>query len=314
MQQSSPGAVDLGSVEGKVIVITGAGQGIGRAIALAAGQAGAKVVVNDLGTAPGGEGADGSVAQKVADEIRAAGGEAVASTDSIVDVTGAARIVQAAVDGFGRVDCIVNNAGIVRDRMFHNMSDEEWDAVIKVHLYGYYYVSRAAAPHFKAQNSGSFIHFSSPAGLIGAVGQVNYASAKMGVVGMSRAIALDMAKFNVRSNCIAPSAWSRLLEAVPRTTPEAIARAERVKVVMSAEKIAPMCLFLASDSSKDVSGQVFAVRGNEIFLLSQPRVLRSAHRSDGWTSKAIAETVLPSFRTAFYPLEHHLQVFSWDPI
>jgi len=262
----------------KVLLVTGGGRGIGREIALFAAKEGARVVVNDLGSAPGGSGSDASVAEEVVAEIKQAGGTAVASTDSIASETSAKQIIAAALDNFGRIDAVINNAGILRDRMFYNMTEEEWTSVIQVHLFGYFYVSRAAAPYFKAQASGSYVHFTSPAGLIGAVGQANYAAAKMGVVGMSTGIAFDMAKYNVRSNCIAPSAWSRLLAGVPIRSKEEEERAAMFQRKMGPEKIAPLCAFLASDAAKSVSGQVFKVRGNEIFLMSQPRPIRSVHR------------------------------------
>jgi NAD(P)-dependent dehydrogenase (short-subunit alcohol dehydrogenase family) len=302
------------SLEGKVIVVTGAGQGIGREIALRAAREGGRVVVNDLGVTPSGEGKDESIAAKVVAEINSFGGEAVASTDTIADSAAAARIIATAVDNFGRIDCVINNAGILRDRMFYNMSDEEWDAVIKVHLYGYFYVSRAAAPHFKEQKSGSYVHFTSPSGLIGNTGQANYAAAKMGIVGLSTVIAFDMARFNVRSNCIAPNAWSRMLAGIPVRSKEEGEMMEKFKQNMRADQIAPMCTFLASDLSKEVTGQIFAVRGNEIYLMSQPRVLRTVHHGTGWTTESIAEIALPALKRSFYPLEKHTDMWNWDPI
>jgi NAD(P)-dependent dehydrogenase (short-subunit alcohol dehydrogenase family) len=301
-------------VEGKVIVVTGAGRGIGREIALLAAAEGAKVVVNDLGGSAEGEGANRSVADQVVGEIRKGGGAAVASGDSVADPQGAERILAAAIDNFGRVDCVINNAGILRDRIFHRMSAVDWDAVIKVHLYGAFYVSKAAAPYFKDQEQGSFVHFTSTSGLIGNFGQANYAAAKLGIVGLSKSIALDMARFKVRSNCVSPFAWSRLIGTIPTDTPEQKARVERVKNTMTASKIAPLCVFLASDLSKDVTGQIFAVRKDEVFLMSQSRPMRVAHKDGGWSVRAIADTVLPAFQSAFYPLERSQDVFNWEPL
>src|SRR3954463_14073943 len=255
---------------GKVVVVTGAGGGIGRDFALAMAAAGAKVVVNDIGTSVKGEGESSAPAERVVQEIRAAGGTAIASTDSVADWASANRIVQAALDAFGRVDAVVNNAGILRDRFFFNMSVEEWRAVIDVHLNGSFYVARAAAPHFKSQESGAYVHMTSTSGLIGNLGQANYSAAKLGIVGLSKSIALDMAKFNVRSNCIAPFAWSRMISSIPTETEDQKARVGKLKNMETA-KIAPMAVFLASDQAKDVSGQIFAVRANEIFLMSQSR-------------------------------------------
>lgn len=298
----------------KVVIVTGAGRGIGREIALFAAKEGARVIVNDLGGEPNGSGSNSTVAGDVVREIEAAGGTAAASTDSISTKEGAEKIVQSALDHFGRVDAVINNAGFLRDRMFYNMSDEEWDAIIKVHLYGYYYVSRAAAPHFKAQNSGAYVHFTSSSGLMGAVGQSNYAAAKMGVVGLSTGIAFDMARYNVTSNCIAPSAWSRLVAGVPLRSKEEEERAAMFQKKMGPEKIAPLCAFLVSDAAKDVTGQIFKVRGNEIFLISQPRAVRSVHHDGGWTMQSLAETMLPALSPSFFRLTSHLDQFNWDPI
>jgi NAD(P)-dependent dehydrogenase (short-subunit alcohol dehydrogenase family) len=302
------------SVKDKVVVVTGSGRGIGRAIALLAGSEGAKVVVNDLGVAPDGSGVDTGPAEEVAEEIRAAGGEATASFDSIADAESAQRIIDHAVATYGRVDAVVNNAGILRDRIFHKMSTEEWQAVIQVHLDGYFHVSRAAAPYFREQNSGSFVHFTSPSGLIGSVGQANYAAAKMGVVGLSTGIAHDMARYNVRSNCIAPSAWSRLVAGVPVHNKDEEERNKRWEQSMSVDKIAPLTVFLAGNDSADVNGQVFKVRGNEIFLMSQPRPLRSLHRDRGWDQNSLLDHMLPAMRDSFVPLQTHLEYFSWEPI
>ena len=298
---------------GKVVVVTGAGGGIGRDFALAMAASGAKVVVNDIGTSVKGEGASAGPAERVVQEIRAAGGTAVASSDSVAEWTSANRIVQAALDAFGRLDVVVNNAGILRDRFFFNMSVEEWRAVIDVHLNGSFYVARAAAPHFKTQESGCYIHMTSTSGLVGNLGQANYSAAKLGIVGLSKSIALDMAKYRVRSNCIAPFAWSRMIGSIPTETPDQRERVEKLKTMETA-KIAPLAVFLASDAAQDVSGQIFAVRANEIFLMSQNRPLRSVHRDGGWTAETIATQAIPALRASFYGLERSQDVFSWDPV
>ena len=219
-------------VEGKVVVVTGSGAGIGRDFALAFAASGAKVVVNDVSPAKEGQ---PPAAEQVVAEIKALGGEAVASQDSVAAPDTASKIVQAALDTFGRIDCVVNNAGIVRDRFFFNMSVDEWKAVVDVHLNGSFYVARAAAPHFKQQNSGSYVHMTSTSGLIGNLGQANYSAAKMGVAGLSKSIALDMAKFNVRSNCIAPWAWTAMTATIPADTPANIARIEKMKKMESGQ-------------------------------------------------------------------------------
>ncbi|MBY4899178.1 SDR family oxidoreductase [Cupriavidus sp. AU9028] len=300
-------------MNGKVVVVTGAGGGIGREIARAMAAEGAAVVVNDIGTSTSGEGQDAGPADTVVREIREAGGQAVANTDSVADAAGAARIVACAVDTFGRIDGVVNNAGILRDRFFHKMSQDEWDAVIRVHLYGSYYVSRAAALHFKEQESGAFVHMTSTSGLIGNFGQANYSAAKLGLVALSKSIALDMQKFQVRSNCIAPFAWSRMIGSIPTDTPEQQARVAKIQQ-MTPDKIAPLAVYLLSDAARDVNAQVFAVRNNEIFVMSQPRPLRSVHRGEGWTPAFIAEHGMPALKSSFVPMERSADVFSWDPV
>jgi NAD(P)-dependent dehydrogenase (short-subunit alcohol dehydrogenase family) len=300
-------------LEGKVVIVTGAGRGIGRDIALQMAAEGARVVVNDVGASVSGEGQDDAPAKQVVREIVEAGGEAIANDDSVAGWDSAHRLVQAAVDTFGRVDCVVNNAGILRDRIFHRMTRDDWESVIGVHLMGSFYVSRAAAEHFRAQEGGSFVHMTSTSGLIGNFGQANYAAAKMGIVGLSKSIALDMSRYQVRSNCISPFAWSRMVGAIPTDTPEQQARVEKLKT-MTPGKVAPVAVFLASDAAKDVSGQILAVRGNEIFLFSQNRPLRSIHRADGWTAQTVAAHMAPAFRDSWYPLERSGDVFSWDPL
>ena len=300
-------------LEGKVVVVTGAGGGIGRDIALQCAAQGAKVVVNDIGASVSGEGGDTGPAQKVVAEIVAAGGQAVANTDSVAEVAAAGRIIQTAMDTFGRIDAVVNNAGILRDRFFHKMSVDEFDAVIKVHLYGAYYVSRAAANHFKEQGSGAYVHMTSTSGLIGNFGQANYAAAKLGIAALSKSIALDMMKFNVRSNCIAPFAWSRMIGSIPTDTPEQQARVAKIQQ-MTPAKIAPMAVYLLSEAAREVNGQIFAVRNNEIFLMSQPRPERSVHRSEGWTPETVASHAMPALKSGFYSLDRSGDVFTWDPI
>ena len=300
-------------LEGKVVLVTGAGGGIGRDFALAMASAGAKVVVNDLGTSVKGEGADTSPAQKVVQEIKSKGGDAVASTDSVAEWQSASRIVELALDHFKNLHVVVNNAGILRDRFFFNMSVEEWRAVIDVHLNGSFYVSRAAAPHFKSQEAGCYIHMTSTSGLVGNLGQANYSAAKLGIVGLSKSIALDMAKYHVRSNCIAPFAWSRMIGSIPTESEDQKARVEKMKVMETA-KIAPLAVYLASDTARDITGQIFCVRANELFLMSQNRPVRSVHRADGWTPETIASQAIPALRAHFYPLDRSQEVFSWDPL
>lgn len=301
-----------GIVAGKVAIVTGAGRGIGRAIALGLAAEGAKLVVCDIGASLEGGGTDVGPAHEVVNEIRRAGGEAVASTLSIAEPGNAGEIVRKAVDEFGRVDILVNNAGILRDRIFHKMTDSDWADVIAVHLTGSFAMSRAAAGHFREQNSGSFIHMTSTSGLVGNFGQANYMAAKMGIVGLSRGIALDMQRFQVRSNCIAPFAWTRMIDSIPAETEEEKRRLGRFQQ-MTPEKIAPLAVYLGSDRAKDISGQIFAVRNNEIFLFNQPRPVGTLHRREGWTPQAIGEQFRDAFGPALTPLERSGDVFSWDP-
>ena len=302
-----------GMMAGKAALVTGAGRGIGREIALLMAAEGASVGVNDIGAALDGSGHDEGPAAEVAAAIRDGGGKAAVNGDSVADPAGAQRMVAACLDAFGRIDVVVNNAGILRDGIFHKMSHADFEAVLDVHLRGSFNASRAAAPHFREQGSGAFVHVTSTSGLIGNVGQANYAAAKMGIVGLSRGIALDMARFGVRSNCIAPFAWSRMVGSIPTDTRAQQARVERLKALTPA-KVAPMAVFLASDAAADVTGQIFAVRGNEVFLMSQPRPLRSLHRDGGWTPRALADHMLPAFMSDLYGPDVSADVFPWDPV
>lgn len=303
----------MGILEGRVVAVTGAGRGIGRELALLCAREGASVIVNDYGVSAAGEGNDQGPAFEVVDEIANAGGAAHANLASVTDPAGATSIVEDAVQKFGRIDAVVNNAGFLRDRIWHKMSLEDWRAVVDVHLNGAFNVSKAATPYFREQGSGSFIHFTSTSGLIGNLGQANYSAAKMAIVGLSQSIALDMQRFGVRSNCIAPFAWSRMIATIPSDNPDEQKRLERMQA-MSADKIAPLVAFLASDLSKDITNQIFAVRKNEIFLFSKPRPVRSVHRSDGWTAQSIADEFIPAVRSDLASMIRSPELFSWDPV
>ena len=300
-------------LEGKVALITGGGRGVGRGIALAMAEQGAKIVVNDLGASLSGQLDGEQPAQEVVAAIKAAGGSAIVDGGSVADWNAANKMVEAAVNAFGRIDIVVNNAGILRDVMFHRMSEPEFDEVLAVHLKGSFNVSRAAAPHFKAQGSGVYVHMTSTSGLIGNFGQANYSAAKLGIVGLSKSIALDMQKFGVRSNAVAPFAWTRMIDSIPSETPEQKKRVEGLRRLVP-ERVAPFVVGLCADEAKDVSGQIFGVRNNEIYLFSQPRPIRTAHTSDGWTPEAITERVFPQFENDFYPLHRSGDVFTWDPV
>lgn len=302
-------------LDGKVVVITGAGRGIGRDMALMMAGQGARVIVNDPGSAPDGEAGseDKGPAAEVVREIRAAGGEAEANFGSVAVAADAKAMIEQAMDTWGDLDCVVNNAGILRDVIFHKLTIEDWHAVIDVHLNGSFYMSHAAAPVFREKEKGCFVHFTSTSGLIGNFGQANYSAAKLGIVGLSKSIALDMKRYNVRSNCIAPFAWSRLIGTIPINSDADAKRIEKAKQSTPA-KIAPLAVALASDAGATTTGQIFAVRMNEIFLMSQSRPIRSVQMSDGWTSEAVARTALPALSGSYYDLDRSGDVFTWEPI
>jgi NAD(P)-dependent dehydrogenase (short-subunit alcohol dehydrogenase family) len=299
-------------LDGKVVVVTGAGRGIGREIALAMAREGAKVVVNDLGVKLDGEAEAQNPADDVVAEIRASGGEAVASYQSVSSWAGAQEIVGTALSAFGRIDSVVNNAAILRDAIFHKMEVSDWEAVIQVDLNGPFYMSRAAIVHFRKQESGSFVHLISASGLAGNFGQAAYSAAKAGLAALSKSIAIDAQRYNVRSNCVAPSAWTRMTNSIPDTE-ENRARIEQRKQVTPAKNV-PLIVYLASDAAAGVNGQVFATRMNEIFLMSQSRPLRGIHRGEGWTPQTVAEHAIPAMKANFYPLDRNQDVFSWDPV
>ena len=302
-----------GMMEGKVAVVTGAGGGIGREIAIMMAAAGAKVIIADIGASLSGEGGSTTPAQQTKALIEQRGGAAEICTESVAAWGSARKIVQAAMAHFGRIDAVVNNAGIRRDGIFHRMTEDDWLSVISVHLNGSFFVSRAAAEEYRKQESGTFVHITSTSGLIGNIGQANYAAAKLGITALSKSIALDMARYNVRSNCLSPWAWSRMTSSIPTNTPEQQAAVAKVQK-MTPDKNAPLAVFLSSDAAKNVSGQVFGTRMNEIYLFSSPRPVRIVQRSDGWTPETIAAMAAPALQAAFMPLDTSEQAFDWDPV
>ena len=300
-------------VKGKTAIVTGAGRGIGRGIAMLFAREGARVLVCDIGASLQGEGNDAGPAQETVNAIKKAGGEAIASTLSITEPKNAEAIVKSALDAFGRVDILVNNAGILRDVIFHKMSWSDWSDVIGVHLNGSFNMSRAVAPLFREQGSGSFVHMTSTSGLVGNFGQANYMAAKLGIMGLSRGIALDMARFNVRSNCIAPFAFTRMIESIPTQSEQDKKRIEAFQR-MTPEKIAPLAVYLGSDAAADITGQIFSVRNNEIYLFNQPRPIKTIHRAEGWTPEQLATELKPALAASFTALERSEDVFNWDPL
>ena len=280
-------------LEGKVAVVTGAGRGIGRGEALALAAEGAKVVVNDLGGAGDGTGTSKAPAEEVVQEIKKLGGEAVANYDSVATPEGGENIIKAAIDNFGRIDILVNNAGILRDRMIFNMSEEEWDLVMKVHLYGHFHCTKPACVCFRQQRSGRIINTSSTSGL-GNMGQANYSAAKEGIVGFTRTVARDMGKYGVTCNAIRPNAGTRLT-----LTPELKAAWEKAKAQglrpvtgsitldeveqMTPEMIAPLVVYLATDEAANINGYTFWVGGGRIGIYSEPEVRSSIIKDGIWT-------------------------------
>jgi len=297
----------------RVAVVTGAARGIGREIALLMAKHGARVVVNDLGGTADGAGGAATPADEVVNEIKGLGGEAVASYESVASMKGGAGIVQAALDHFGGIDIVVNNAGILRDRMIFNMTEEEWDGVIATHLKGTFAVTRAAAPHMREKKWGRIINMTSTSGLVGNIGQANYAAAKLGIVGFTKVVALDMARYNVTANCISPFAWTRMIGTIPTETEAQKARVDKIKQ-MGPEHIAPVAVFLASDAAKEISGQVLGVRGKEIMLFGHMRPLRSIHHDRGWTPERLAEMFPGTLRHHLAPLDTSGQFFNYDPM
>jgi len=267
---------------GKVAIVTGAGRGIGRGEALALASEGAKVVVNDLGGGVDGSGASASPAEEVVSEINKLGGEAVANYDSVATQQGGQNIIKTAVDTFGKVDILVNNAGILRDRMLFNMSEEDWDIVLKVHLYGHFHTIRAVSPLFRQQRYGRIINTASVAGLNATTyGQANYGAAKEGIVGLTRKVARDMGRYGVTCNCIRPNAGTRLTlsDEMKEARPEAMARFEE----MRPEGIAPLVVWLASDEAANVNGRTFFVERGRVGLYSEPVLEKQLVKPGGWT-------------------------------
>jgi NAD(P)-dependent dehydrogenase (short-subunit alcohol dehydrogenase family) len=267
----------VGALDGKVIAVTGAGRGIGRAVALAAAAEGAAVIVNDYGVSIDGQEPTSQVADEVVAEITAAGGRAAANASSVTTMEGGASIVQQAIDTFGRIDGVVCVAGILRERMLFNMSEDEWDPVIETHLKGTFTVFRAAAPVFRQQKSGTFIGFTSGA-FAASVAQANYSAAKGGIVSLVRSAAAGMQKYGVTANCIAPVAKSRMSGNVPFGLE-----------MGEPEDVAPMVCFLLSDLARDVTGQVYTVNAGRIAVWNQPIELREIRKDGRWTVDEIAK-------------------------
>ncbi|QUD90094.1 SDR family NAD(P)-dependent oxidoreductase [Phenylobacterium montanum] len=293
----------MGVLAGKVVLVTGGGNGIGRDCALIAACEGAKVVVNDLGGGlHGGDECSTGPAETVAQEIRAAGGEAVSNSESVTSLAAAQGMVRQAIDTFGGLHAVINPAGILRDHMFHKMDPADWDAVIDVHLRGSFNVCRAAIEHFREQHDGSFVLFTSTSGLIGNVGQTNYAAAKLGIMGLSRVLAMEGASRNVRSNIIAPVAWTRMTQSVPIKDEAQAERRKRMAETVRPDQPAKLAVALCAEAARGVSGQIFGARGDDVLLYSQPRPIATLHKDEGWTPASLLAEAFPQMSEQFYPL------------
>ena len=290
----------MGMLDGRVAICTGAGRGVGAEVAKMMAANGAKVLVNDPGVSGEGEGADNTPAQQIVDQIKAAGGEAVANFGSVTSYEDCLGMVEQARDELGGAHILFNLAGILRDRMFHKMSPDDWQAVIDVHLTGHFNVCRAAINLFRDQEYGRIVMVSSTSGLLGNIGQANYGAAKMGIVALARILAMENGSKNITANVIAPSADTRMTRSVPTPKdPQAAAiREERLRR-SRADAIAPLCTFLASEQAGYVNGQVFHQRAAELSLYSLPRPIRMVHHNGGWTPELIAEVAMPSLSTSF---------------
>jgi NAD(P)-dependent dehydrogenase (short-subunit alcohol dehydrogenase family) len=297
----------------RVAIVTGSGRGIGRAVALLMAEKGASVVVNDLGAAGDGTGQDAGPAREVVAAIEKAGGRALANTDSVASSAGCANMVKAALNRFGRLDIVVNNAGILRDRMFHKMSPEDWQAVIDVHLGGHFHLCRAAINLFREQGYGRIINFTSTSGLVGNIGQTNYGSAKMAIVGLTRLLALETQKYDICVNAVSPFAWTRMTSSIPVTDEQSAARVEKLKR-MKPENVAPLVVFLASEQAKGITGQIFGARAGELMIFGVPMPLRSVHRQGGWTPEEVGEIAMPALRNFFSPVMPSAGMFPYDPL
>jgi NAD(P)-dependent dehydrogenase (short-subunit alcohol dehydrogenase family) len=284
----------MGICEGRVVIVTGAGRGIGREHALELARHGARVVVNDLGGSTSGEGKDVSAAQSVVEEIRKQGGEAIANGSDIADFDQSAQLVRAAIDAFGRLDALVNNAGILRDRMFVNTSIEEWDAIMRVHLRGHFCTTRHACAHWRDRSKAGervaarIINTSSGAGLQGSVGQSNYAAAKAGIAALTLVQAVELARYGVTANALAPSARTRLTENV---FPDMMKKPESGFDVMDPSNIAPLVAWLVSEDSGDVTGRVFEIEGGKLSVADGWHTGPAIDRKARWNAAEVGDAV-----------------------
>jgi NAD(P)-dependent dehydrogenase (short-subunit alcohol dehydrogenase family) len=291
-------------LSGKVAIVTGAGRGIGRAHALALAEAGARIVVNDLGGSVTGEGTDTTPAQQVVEEIQAAGGEAAANGDNVADFDGAKRLVDQAVETFGRLDILVNNAGILRDRMLVNMDEAEWDAVIEVHLKGHFAPTRHAAAHWRERSKageelrGRVINTSSPSGVFGNVGQANYGTAKAGIAGFTLIAAQELGRYGVTVNCLAPNARTRMTEAAFGELPTETDGFDPIDPANNS----PIVVALCADEAQGITGQVFFVYGGTVNMLRGWEAGELFASESGWQPDALLEELLQKLPEGATPM------------
>jgi NAD(P)-dependent dehydrogenase (short-subunit alcohol dehydrogenase family) len=293
----------MGVIDGRVAIITGGARGIGASISRLFAEQGASLVINDLGGAPDGSGSDGGPAKEIADEITAKGGSAVSDGGDIADVATGERLVKTAVEQFGKLDIVVNVAGILRDRMIFNLVEADWDAVIRVHLKGHYSTVRPASAYWREQRNpqGHYrvINFTSVSGLDGSPGQPNYAAAKMGIVGLTYSLAQGLARYGVTANAIAPGAATRLTATVP--SDKRVQREDRPAEEdrrMSPDNIAPVALYMASEASDWLTGRVVSSSGYEVGLYENPQIIRQVSAPEPWEYDRLASALESSFRPA----------------
>jgi NAD(P)-dependent dehydrogenase (short-subunit alcohol dehydrogenase family) len=298
---------------GQVVVITGAGRGIGLGLARHLAGQGAAVVINDAGVELSGAPGEPDLAERVAAEIRRTGGRAVGSGLSIAAPETGENLVQAALQGFGRLDAWVNAAAITSDRMLFNMTDEAWTDILATNLSGTFFCMRAALRHFKQARAGRLLNVISTAGLIGNIGQANYAASKAGMTALARVAALEMARYGVSVNCVAPFACTRMTESIKPATPAQQAYLEGARRAI-VEHILPLLAYLISTDAAGITGQVFGVRGHEVFLFSQPRPVCTVGQLGGWTHEALKRAVEARLRPSMTPLETDLELFQHEPL
>jgi NAD(P)-dependent dehydrogenase (short-subunit alcohol dehydrogenase family) len=300
-------------LEDKVVIVTGAGNGIGRECALAAARHGAQVLVNDIGSSLSGDGASADPAHAVVEEICAEGGRAACNYESVADHAAVGRMIEQARDVFGGVHAVIHSAGIVRRSPIDAMEENDWDGVLEVHLKGAFNLVRATLGLFKDQSAGAYVFFSSTAGLIGEVNLASYAAAKMGVAGLSKVVAMETAELGITSNVVAPFAWTRMMSSIPIRDAAQAKAIENYKTSMRADQVAQLCVALCAPAAR-ATGQIFGARGNELMVFSQLRPTRSIACLEGWTPESIVAQALPALKPGYCDLGNSASVFRYRPV